>query len=392
MVDDPDYTVGPAIHGAMQSGEEDDHTDPWDAFALTVGQILGMPPRQAWLGGMSAPGELTVLFGSPKVGKSALIQSIAYQLGAGRPRVHGYKAVKCNVLYVAAEGQGDYRNRVELLRREYGDTPDFRTRLQAINLLDPHSQEVSDLIGRMQKFGTNVLVLDTLPRMMPGADENSSKDMGAVVRTLGRIMEETGAAVIAVHHDRKNNGDRNTGANVRGHGILQAAADTIVHVRKLGNGMRVAEILEGRAIGAGVWRGFRLVERPIDYTGDGTAPTAAFVHDVSEDELALALGRGAERQRHGKDRARGRGQDTTDEQALAMMRAGATVAPYADDLPVGTMGLSRSQAIRIVDDLNPMVTPAARRQVRARFLKRAADRNLLRVEGSWVYLFPEQEA
>jgi KaiC/GvpD/RAD55 family RecA-like ATPase len=392
MVDSLDYTVGPAIRGAQRSGEDGDRAGLWDGFALTLDQLLAMPPRRSWLGGLIAPGEVTVLFGSPKAGKSALALSVAYQLAVGRPLVHGYEAEKLSVLYVAAEGGGDFRSRVELLRRKYGDASGFRARLQAIALLDPHSPEVSNLIERMRTSGTKLLVLDTLARMMSGGDENSSKDMGAVNTSLGRIMAETGAAVLVVHHDRKGNAGRITGADLRGHGNLQAAVDTIVHVRKLASGMRVAEILEGRAVPEGLWLGYRLVACPIEFASDGKTPTAVIVDDVTEDGVALFLGRGAERHGHRNDRARGSGQDTTDEQVLAMMRAVAADSPDADDLPVGTMSLSKSQANRIVDELHPMSKPAARRQVRTRFLKRAAHRNLLRVEGSWVHLFPVQEA
>ena len=44
-----------------------------------------------------------------------------------------------------------------------------------------------------------VVIIDTISRALAGGDENSSKDMGAIVATTARIQEATGAHVAWIH-------------------------------------------------------------------------------------------------------------------------------------------------------------------------------------------------
>jgi len=379
MVHDPGYTISPAHRAdADDDGDEDEQFDPWRDYALSVKQLLTRPVRQAWLGGLMALGELTLLFGSPKVGKSALALSIAYQLGNGRSPVHGYQADRQKVLYIAAEGQADFRNRVELLERKYGDAPSFTARIYPIDLRDPGGTEVSDLINRMRRSRTTLLVLDTLARMMAGADENSSRDMGAIVRSLGRIMEETGAAVLIVHHDRKN--DRSgSGADVRGHGALQAAADAVVRVRLFSNGLRLAEIVEACATSQRVWRAYRLVEQPITGAPEPTSVCAIIVEDATDEDLTNSQKSGAHNQTAQTSNKKRRARDLLDNDTIARMRAEAAPADVGYQLPPGTVTLSVDQVNRIIGGMSAGKSQSAVRAGRKRWLDTQAERGRILV-------------
>src|SRR5204862_79157 len=49
-----------------------------------------------------------------------------------------------------------------------------------------------------------LIVIDTLSRVMAGGNENQPDAMGAFVRNIDRLRAATGAAVLIVHHSRKD--------------------------------------------------------------------------------------------------------------------------------------------------------------------------------------------
>ena len=75
-----------------------------------------------------------------------------------------------------------------------------------------------------------VVILDTLNRAAPGADENSSKDMGAILEAAKALQRLTGGLVVLVHHTGK---DATKG--LRGHSSLFAALDAALEVTRTGD-------------------------------------------------------------------------------------------------------------------------------------------------------------
>jgi hypothetical protein len=71
-----------------------------------------------------------------------------------------------------------------------------------------------------------LIVLDTLARCTEGADENSSRDMGAAVAAADVLRFNTGAAVVFVHHTRKD------GEVERGSGALRGALDAMLMIKR----------------------------------------------------------------------------------------------------------------------------------------------------------------
>ena len=71
--------------------------------------------------------------------------------------------------------------------------------LQSFNITE--KQDLAELIAAIQSIHTKsaVVVIDTLNRASPTADENSSKDMGAIIASLasGKLPYTTGQAISA---------------------------------------------------------------------------------------------------------------------------------------------------------------------------------------------------
>jgi hypothetical protein len=109
---------------------------------------------------------------------------------------------------------------------------DFRLPATAAWLADICAQ-----VARLTGEQVVLIVIDTLSRALAGGDENSPKDMGAIVTTTAQLQEATGGHVLWIHH-MPHDGDR-----MRGHGALLGAMDTTLHVCKSGTG-RTATVVK----------------------------------------------------------------------------------------------------------------------------------------------------
>ena len=66
-----------------------------------------------------------------------------------------------------------------------------------------------------------LIIVDTVSRALNGGDENSPKDMGALIATLGAILAALpGVHIMLVHHVPTDGKER-----MRGHGSLLGAVD-----------------------------------------------------------------------------------------------------------------------------------------------------------------------
>lgn len=238
---------------------------------LTMHEMLEDQPQGFMLDGLLRPGEMSIVWGSPKAGKSGFALHIAYGLAAGRPTIFGRAATQQRVLYLAAEGSQGFRNRLRALPPV--DT--FWTWPRSIDL-QRLSAPTTDVIAFCRENAITLVVVDTASRALAGGDENSPTDMGAFVRNVDRIREETGAHVMIIHHDGVQQ------RRPRGHQSLQAAADVLIHVSRGKGGLRIAKVTEARDLPEGTTLCFRFREVVVGTDVEGK-PVATFVVDEVAD-------------------------------------------------------------------------------------------------------------
>ncbi|SFH08709.1 AAA family ATPase [Methylobacterium gossipiicola] len=173
---------------------------------------------------------MSVLYGASNEGKTFVMMDLAYHIAMGR-RWNGRAVKRGPVVYVVAEGGNQIHKRTAALRERYGaEGALFDLIVAPVNLLRSDA-DLKDLILALKaaaaKRGAPVelVVVDTLSRALAGGDENSSVDMGAIVRNLDRLRAASGAHLAVVHHTGK---DAARGA--RGHSLLRAATDTELEV------------------------------------------------------------------------------------------------------------------------------------------------------------------
>lgn len=174
--------------------------------------LKNLPPM-TWL----IPGEipekgLTVIYGPAGAGKSFLALDYALTLAQAK-----------TVVYVAAEGQGGYHQRVAAWCKHNGKNEgNLYLCLGSPNLMA--QEDLAQFIAAIAALSPVMVIVDTLAMAMIGGDENSARDMGLIIRACQTIQHEIDGAVVLVHHTNKG------GTIERGSSALRGACDSMIRV------------------------------------------------------------------------------------------------------------------------------------------------------------------
>lgn len=202
---------------------------------LDFADVLSGPlPETAWLWhGWLVQGDLCLLVGDPKAGKSLVALGLADAVRRGLPFL-GAQTTQTNVGIVDLENPKP--EVVQRLRR-IGLTPTseglFYFHYPRADLQSPDG--VATLMATIAEHGLGLVVLDSFRRIAPGIDENDSASISAFFAPLRRITATTGCTIIVVHHARKRVGegqDRSAGQMTRGSGDFLAVIDCQLYLRK----------------------------------------------------------------------------------------------------------------------------------------------------------------
>jgi hypothetical protein len=244
----------------------------------SVADLTSLPNRSYIVKGLSAPGEISLIVGPPKCGKSFWAMHMGYAIAQGRP-VFGRRVKQTTVLYAAAEGERGIGKRVAALARRYGGAVRFYVVAQPIDLLhsDASSQgHLRALIKIARMVDAGLIFVDTLNRAMAGGDENAPADMGRFIANISDLCHETGAHIAIVHHGNEASG----GTKARGHSSLRGAVDCIIEVTKLEDGACRALIAAAKDDADGEALGFKLLPVELGEDDDGDPITTLLVEEL----------------------------------------------------------------------------------------------------------------
>ena len=137
------------------------------------------------------------------------------------------RVTAASVVYCALEGEAGFKLRVAAWEAHTGRPlpAGLSMVLQPFMLTSP--QDVADMAAVIPAGA--VVFLDTLNRAAPTADENSSKDMGAILQAAKLLQSLINGLVVLIHHSGKD-----SSRGLRGHSSLFAALDAAVEVSRDG--------------------------------------------------------------------------------------------------------------------------------------------------------------
>lgn len=233
--------------------------------------------------GLIDQGAMSVGYGDSNVGKTFVFMDVAYHVAAGID-YGGMRTTQARVVYVAAEGGNGAKRRIQALKEKYGAPADpsaFLLLPSPVDLRRPDA-DLNPFLEAVKAIGAPVglIIVDTLSRALAGGDENSSVDMGAIVKHFDVIRNATGAHLMIVHHTGKNKA-----AGARGHSLLRAATDTEIEVEE-----GAVTVTKQRDLDKSWTSAFALEVRTLGMDDDGDRITSCTVRLATRAEMA-ATGR-----------------------------------------------------------------------------------------------------
>jgi hypothetical protein len=209
------------------AGEQSETREPAIKL-IPFDQITVSTQRRDLVRGLIPRVGLTLIWGSPKSGKSLWVLDLAMHVALGR-NYRGRRVHQGPVVYCALEGQGGFGARCEAFRLKFLEEHHGPIPLYLVSAtLDLVRDRVALIAAIQTALGTIepvAVVLDTLNRSLVGSESND-EDMAAYIRAADAIREAFSCAVIVVHHCGID------ATRPRGHTSLTGAADAQLSVRR----------------------------------------------------------------------------------------------------------------------------------------------------------------
>ena len=206
-------------------------TEPVRRYKLmTAEELAALPPVRWRVRGVLPAEGIGAVYGPAGSGKSFLVLDMLGAVAEAR-EWFGHRTDAAPVTYLALEGEAGIAQRVAAYRERHGQAPAWmRFIAQAFALLEPGDvAELADAIRAAGGAG-GIVAIDTLNRASPGADENSSQDMSAIIAGAKALQSALGGLVLLVHHTGKD-----AARGLRGHSSLHGALDAAVEVTRDGD-------------------------------------------------------------------------------------------------------------------------------------------------------------
>jgi hypothetical protein len=201
-----------------------------ERFALiTPEELCTRVPGEYFIKHVLPAQGVAVVYGPPKSGKTFLVLDMIAAVVEGRSWF-GHRTRSCPVVYVGLEGEGGLSQRWRAYKTVCGGQQQaaaLRFITDSVSLMS--ATDIEALAAAIQAGGCagGIVVIDTLNAASPGADENSSVDMGRIVAGAKMLQRLLGGLVFLVHHAGK---DQTRG--LRGHSSLSGAVDVILEVTR----------------------------------------------------------------------------------------------------------------------------------------------------------------
>ena len=371
----PDETEG---DGGATDGDLPFEAVPPKPLILTMRQLDALPPPEWLVEGLVPEKSLVVAFGPPKAFKSFLVLSLALHVADDRPWF-GHAVKQGAVVYIAGEGTGGLSTRLRAMRTAHGisiDAPLYIIR-RAVNFRDHNAvAALAKLIRETVGEGVPIrmVVIDTLARAMPGADENSAQEVGLVIAECDWLKDELDTTAFLVHHSGK---DETKGA--RGTSALRGAWDAAFEIRSAGTRRAVLTVVDQKEAEAGQRMVFRMDEVA---AGIGRTSLVPMLDETPE----------TDREERPEREIGGHAGLMLNVLRQAMAGPDAAILPPLNELPSGNVkGLPVEVWRRRIYEKMPGVEVAARRQAFHRGMQTLMQKKLINVKEPWVWLCSRNE-
>lgn len=236
-----------------------------------INDLAALPPTEHLVKGVLPSSGLAAIYGPSGSGKTFLALDLIMAI-ACQSDWFSHKVKNVPVTYVGLEGKGGINNRIKAwcIKNPTLTPANFKIVLDNFDLMKAANVvELAQAIISAQMH-QGVIVIDTLNQASPAADENSSQDMGVIIKHLKLLQEMTGGLVLIIHHTGKN-----TSQGLRGHSSLKAALDANIEV--IGGDKRSWLLEKSKDGEDGKSFGFKLAVQSLGIDSDGEPITSCTI-------------------------------------------------------------------------------------------------------------------
>ena len=243
-------------------------------YKLLKGDDLrNLPPMQWRLKGVLPQVGLAALYGPSASGKSFLALDMCIAIAEGK-KWFGIRTMPSPVIYVALEGESGFKSRVAAWELENNRKLPLTMNMVLQPFQITNQLDVDSLAGSIPR--DSVVIVDTLNRAAPTSDENSSKEMGAILQACKRLQVLIGGLIVLIHHTGKD-----TTQGARGHSSFFAALDGAIEVKRT-NDKRLWSIAKAKDGQDGNQYAFTLKLHELGEDFDGDKVTSCTINQVAK--------------------------------------------------------------------------------------------------------------
>ena len=210
-------------------------SDPWKIYTL-ADAYAERPPITYLVDGLFPLPSLSIVYGPPAALKSLLLMDLAACVVKGAPWLETPNSRPGNPKETAPgaalwldldNGSRRTHERIEAIGRAHGLTPDAP--LFYVSMPSPwpdasDQDHMYDLRRRIILHDIKLVIIDNLGAIRGNVEENSA-EMMRIMQPLRQLCEQTGTAIVIIHHQNKNAGSNRAGDRLRGHSCIEAALD-----------------------------------------------------------------------------------------------------------------------------------------------------------------------
>ena len=198
-------------------------------FFLTSADLKKLSPPTWLIKNIIPETGFGIIYGKSGTYKSFLTIDLLAHIANGRAWF-GNNTKQKPVIYIPLEGKSGISKRIEAWKIHNHSNDQIISIFENINFKDKNNIEY--LIEKIKdaRLDGGVICIDTLAQAGGDMDENSSKDMGNMIKTFQYIQQELGGIVLVVHHTGKDDSK-----GMRGHSSLYASLDFALECTAHGN-------------------------------------------------------------------------------------------------------------------------------------------------------------
>jgi hypothetical protein len=221
-----------------------DESDGWHVYTV-ADAYAPRPPITYLVQGLLPLPSLSIVYAPPGDFKTMLMADLAAAVVAGddwlpprpnKPATVKRETTQAGVLWLDFDnGPRTMHERIEAVARARDLDPDDP--LYYVSMPNPWL-DASDfdstlyLMDMVERLDVQLVIIDNL-RDVSGRVEENSSEMGNVMSNFRRLAEDSGVAVVIIHHQRKSSGfNGRSGDTLRGHSSIEAALDLALLIER----------------------------------------------------------------------------------------------------------------------------------------------------------------